>query len=150
MLSIFPLIGLNAFDPPAPTEPLGKTILYIEAKGIRATGHEDSGGFVVHAGSQVVTEETNSCHQYMRNFRATLKKQGVIADDQSGCYWVFSQDHAFNSPSTAAGVIQGRAANGRLDWKTSEGTTLKELQIAAAEDDHSNQGNEGKQSTGHP
>jgi hypothetical protein len=27
-------------------------------------------------------------------------------------------------------VIQGRAANGRVDWKTKDGRTLKELQEA--------------------
>jgi hypothetical protein len=30
------------------------------------------------------------------------------------------------------GVIQGRAANGRVDWKTKDGRTLKELQEAEA------------------
>jgi Domain of unknown function (DUF4357) len=38
------------------------------------------------------------------------------------------QDYVLPPPSTAAGVVQGRAANGRVDWKTKEGKTLKELQ----------------------
>jgi hypothetical protein len=47
--------------------------------------------------------------------------------NRTGVY-LFAQDYVFPSPSTAAGVVQGRAANGRVDWKTKEGKTLKELQ----------------------
>ena len=49
---------------------------------------------------------------------------------------VFTQDQVFQSPSTAAGVIQGRSANGRIEWKTAGGKTLKELQEAAAKEVH--------------
>lgn len=31
------------------------------------------------------------------------------------------------SVGLAAGVVQGRAANGRVDWKTRDGRTLREL-----------------------
>ena len=41
------------------------------------------------------------------------------------------QDYVFASPSAAAGVVQGRSANGRVDWKTKDGKTLKDLQEAA-------------------
>ena len=41
-------------------------------------------------------------------------------------------DRTFNSPSTAAGVILGRSANGRQAWKYSAGQTLSEIQAAAA------------------
>jgi len=34
----------------------------------------------------------------------------------------------------ATGVIQGRAANGRVDWKTKDGRTLRELQEEEAKD----------------
>jgi hypothetical protein len=40
----------------------------------------------------------------------------------------FAQDYLFNSPSTAAGVVQGRSANGRIDWKDNSGRTLREFQ----------------------
>ncbi|MHC1686952.1 MAG: DUF4357 domain-containing protein [Methanothrix sp.] len=40
----------------------------------------------------------------------------------------FAQDYLFNSPSTAAGVVQGRSANGRIDWKDKNCKTLKEFQ----------------------
>jgi len=40
------------------------------------------------------------------------------------------QDYTFDSPSTAAGVLLGRSANGRELWKDETGRTLKENQTA--------------------
>jgi hypothetical protein len=40
----------------------------------------------------------------------------------------FSQDYVFSSPSTAAAVVLGRSANGRVEWKDSQGRMLKQLQ----------------------
>lgn len=44
----------------------------------------------------------------------------------------FSQDYVFTSPSTAAAVVLGRSANGRIEWKDAQGRTLKELQTQEA------------------
>lgn len=44
----------------------------------------------------------------------------------------FTQDYSFSSPSTAAAVVLGRSANGRIEWKAADGRTLKELQEAEA------------------
>ncbi|MGB6649164.1 MAG: DUF4357 domain-containing protein, partial [Bacteroidota bacterium] len=43
-----------------------------------------------------------------------------------------TQDYTFASPSTAAGVMLGRSANGRIEWKTADGKTLKSIQDAEA------------------
>lgn len=51
---------------------------------------------------------------------------------ESGDRYRFSQDQVFGSPSTAAGVILGRTANGRIEWKTKDGKTLKDVQSMAA------------------
>ena len=132
MLSIFPLIGLGVFEK---TEAAKRPtiLLYVESKGVKASGYEDPKGFVVCKGSQLVKDEVVSIHQYMSTLRKDFIDQGVIVQD--GQHYVFTQDWVFNSPSTAAGVILGRTANGRIEWKTKDGTTLKELQSAAAEKD---------------
>ena len=133
ILSIFPLLGLGVFEKTETTKKPTE-MLIIEAKGIKASGYEDAKGFIVVKGSQLVKEEVPSIHQYMSTLRKDFLAQGVIVDN--GLYFVFTQDQVFNSPSTAAGVIQGRTANGRKDWRNSEGKTLKELQEAAAKEDH--------------
>ncbi|HQR42053.1 MAG TPA: GIY-YIG nuclease family protein [Gemmatales bacterium] len=131
ILSIFPLLGLGVFEK---TETTKKPIdmLFIDAKGIKASGYEDAKGFVVVKGSQLVKDEVPSIHQYLSTLRKDLLAQGVIANN--GSHFVFAQDQVFNSPSTAAGVIQGRSANGRTDWKNNKGRTLKEHQEAAAQE----------------
>ncbi len=131
MLSIFPLLGLGVFEKTETTKK-PSTLLYIESKGIKASGYEDAKGFVVCKGSQLVKEEQATIHQYMTTLRMDLLEQGVIADD--GPEYVFTQDQVFGSPSTAAGVILGRTANGRIEWKTKDKKTLKQLQVAAAEE----------------
>jgi hypothetical protein len=130
MLSIFPLLGLGVFEK---TEAKRKPqeMLFLESKGITARGYEDAKGFVVCKGSQVAREEVPSIHQYMSALRKDLLEQGVINLD--GQHYVLAQDHVFQSPSTAAGVIAGRTANGRVEWKTKDGRTLKQLQMAAAD-----------------
>ena len=43
-----------------------------------------------------------------------------------------TEDYVFASPSTAAMVMLGRTSNGRVEWKTAAGQTLKALQTAGA------------------
>ncbi|WP_374519683.1 DUF4357 domain-containing protein [Hydrogenophaga sp.] len=45
-------------------------------------------------------------------------------------WYRLTQDDSFSSPSTAAAVVLGRGANGRIEWKDAQGLTLKELQGA--------------------
>jgi hypothetical protein len=134
MLSIFPLLGLGVFEK---TEAVNRPVklLMIESKGIKASGYEDAKGFVVLKGSQVVKEEVPSIYQspHLITLRKDLLAQGVIVEN--GSHYVFTQDQVFQSPSAAAGVVEGRSANGRLDWKDKAGKTLKELQEEAAKEE---------------
>jgi hypothetical protein len=130
MLSIFPLLGLSIFEKTETTKKPTE-LLTIESKGIKANGFEDAKGFVVLKGSQLVKEEVPSIHQYMSTLRKDFLTQGVIVDN--GAFYSFIQDQVFNSPSTAAGVILGRTANGRIEWKDKDGKTLKEIQTSSAE-----------------
>jgi len=125
MLLCFPVLGVTVFEKPEKKSRKQQT-LTLKAKGILATGYESSGGFVVLAGSGVVGEEVPSIHTYVSELRASLLNQGVIEQASSG--WSFKQDYEFKSPSTAAAVVLGRNANGRTEWKTPEGRTLKEIQ----------------------
>jgi hypothetical protein len=132
VLSIFPLLGLGVFEKTETTSKPGE-LLFIEAKGIKATGYEDPKGFVVIKGSQLVKDEVPSIHAYMTTLRKDMLEQGVIS--ANGNAYVFNQDYVFNSSSTAAGVVQGRTANGRKDWKNKECKTLREIQENAANEE---------------
>jgi hypothetical protein len=125
----FPVLGLTVFTAAAPIQKSAK-LLFISSKGIKAQGLETPDGFVVRTGSGAVKGEVPSCHAYLRELRAALISNGVLKPAGDG--YAFAQDYVFPSPSTAAGVVQGRAANGRVDWKTKDGKTLKDLQEAEA------------------
>lgn len=68
----------------------------------------------------------------MKNKRLELLNNGVLVE-KDGLY-IFTQDYTFGSPSTASGVILGRADNGRTSWRTEDGVTLKEIQESAIQD----------------
>ena len=66
----------------------------------------------------------------MYDLRQELIANGVLAPDAAG--FRFTQDYVFSSPSTAAAVVLGRSANGRIEWRDSNRQTLKDLQTRAA------------------
>jgi hypothetical protein len=126
MLSIFPLLGLSVFQKVSSGKIKKQQLLTIESKGIKVSGYESPEGFIVKEGSQAVKSEVPSIHHYMTVIRRELQETGVLKDD--GDAFVFTQDYFFNSPSTAAGVVLGRTANGRIEWKNFKGETLKLIQ----------------------
>jgi hypothetical protein len=125
VLSILPLVGLTAFEKPR-ARGRKSILLVISSKGVKATGYESPEGFVVKEGSQVVADEVPSIHAYLSTFRKELLQQGVLTTEGESLR--FSQDYAFTSPSTAAGVVLGRSANGRIEWKDGKGRILKVIQ----------------------
>jgi hypothetical protein len=128
MLLIYPVLGLTVFErPQAPQAPERK--LSLRARGVMAEGYEDAEGFVVLAGSQVAKDAVPSAHRYLVTLRQSLLERGIIVPN--GETLKLDQDYTFDSPSTAAGVLLGRSSNGRVEWKDSEGRTLKELQTAS-------------------
>ena len=132
MLGMLPVLGVHAFEQ-APKAPAAKAgpVLTCKGKGVQATGYEASQGFVVRAGSQAVLDTVPSMALHVRgmyDLRQELIGNGVLGL-QGGLYQ-FTQDYSFSSPSTAAAVVLGRSANGRIEWKSADGRTLKEIQEA--------------------
>ena len=85
---------------------------------------------MVQSGSRAVKVEVPSCHAYVKELRSALVDNGVLK--ASGDGYAFTQNYIFSSPSTAAGVVLGRSANGRMEWKAKDGKTLKAIQNAEA------------------
>ena len=61
-----------------------------------------------------------------------LRKTGVLVEDGAQCR--FAKSYAFRSPSAAAAVVNGRPANGTVEWRV-EGTsqTYKDWEAAQLE-----------------
>jgi hypothetical protein len=152
LLVVLPLLGISAFEIPAapalserpaiPAPAMPSTVraaprlsiepLYLRGVGgAQAQGAERAEGFVVFEGATARVQAVPSTHSFLLRLRDELMRQGLLVLD--GNVLRVTQHHVFDSPSTAAGVLLGRAANGRIEWKDSEGRTLKELQDKALE-----------------
>jgi hypothetical protein len=129
VLLCLPVVGVSLFEKAKAAASTKGGDLLLRAKGIDAHAIDNQEGFVVRAGSTAVKTETASIQVYLAELRRALVDKGVLVD--AGELYRLTQDYTFNSPSTAAGVLLGRAANGRTEWKDAQGRTLKELQEAA-------------------
>ncbi len=118
-------LGYPLFDSVKKQNVKKSEILFINGRGIKAEGDLIDDGFVVFKGSQVKKQSTPSCHKYMINIREKLNESGILAEVDG--LLVFTEDYIFNSPSTAGGVVLGRATNGWTQWKDKSGKTLDEL-----------------------
>lgn len=81
-----------------------------------ATASLIDGEFVVMEGSMARAKWVSLAenqHTYS-SLRADLEKTGILVPN--GDSSVFASSYAFSSPSAAAAIIQGRPANGRIEW----------------------------------
>lgn len=133
MLLIYPILGIDAFENAAsdPTPAAAVTDLVLEMREADARGRETKDGFVVLAGSRARGTEVPSAKPWLRDLRRQLMERGVLEAD--GEHFVLTQDYRFSSPSQAAAVLIGSAANGRKAWRTPDGRMLREVQAEQAE-----------------
>ena len=92
------------------------------ARGADATAIVTSEGMVVRKGSKIAMSEVPSMPNAFHAKREKLIKDDVVKD------FIFIKDYLFSSPSTAAAVVMGRSANGLIEWKRNDGSTLKDNQ----------------------
>jgi hypothetical protein len=87
----------------------------------------NGGEFVVEKGSLARFQwesKAQIVHSYSQ-LHAQLKRAGVLSEEGGHC--IFTENYAFQSPSAAAAVINGRPANGTIEWRLeSTGETYKE------------------------
>ena len=92
------------------------------ARGADARGFQTNEGFVVLKGSRIADSNVPSTPQPIKAKRAAL----VVDKQVEG--FVLTKDILFSSPSLAAAVVMGRSANGLVEWKLKNGSTLKDNQ----------------------
>lgn len=105
-----PVVGEDEPD----TAHINNQLMYIQAaRGADARGMQTSEGFVVLKGSKAADSVTKSCPRAIVDLRGKLINNGTIDNN-----WTFTENRVFSSPSTAAGVVMGRSANGLTEWRT--------------------------------
>jgi hypothetical protein len=86
----------------------------IASAGILAKAQETDGEFAVLEGSTARARWVGASRGYEK-LHHKLFIDGILV--LNGSHAVFSKAHVFKSPSAAAAVISGRAANGRVAWR---------------------------------
>ncbi|MGR3640242.1 GIY-YIG nuclease family protein [Alterinioella nitratireducens] len=98
--------------------------------GITANALLIDGEMVVQAGSECRVEwvgDPSYNSSYAKLHQDLLSRGVVMASDGRA---TFTESFAFSSPSAAAAIISGRAANGRRDWKRPNGQTYADWEAA--------------------
>lgn len=126
---LLPVLGSDILTPITNTSlsPGQPGPLICKIKGAEAKGQRTAAGFVVFQGSTAVLEQRPSAEG--NNFIIERRRQ-LIADGtlvEMDGFLLFTRDTEFASPSGAAAVIHGGTANGLIAWKSTTGTTLKQL-----------------------
>lgn len=96
-------------------------VLTTAKHSIRAHAELVDGEFVVLKGSDARREWSSEArvNTSYGDLHAQLLGSGILRPNGDLC--TFSENYAFSSPSAAAAVVNGRPANGRIEWKL-EGT----------------------------
>ena len=128
MLTIYPVLDVRAFD--RIEAPAGSRRLRISGPAANGEGADTPEGFVVFEGS-LARADPQVIQPYVGSLRDQLRADGVL--EPQGESLRFTRDYLFSSPSTAAGVVLGRIANGRVEWKDEHGRTLREIDEASVE-----------------
>lgn len=111
----------NALTPKGAAE-----LFYCKGSGADGVGEYTAEGFVVLKGSRGRLENVASIQgKANERFREKLLAEGILAANGGGV--VLTRDYLFSSPSMAAVALQGRSANGWMEWKDTKGRTLDEV-----------------------
>lgn len=125
-------LGQPIFEPltNAPSAKGEKELFYCRGSGADGVGEYTSEGFVVHKGSRGRLENVASIKgRSNERFRQKLLDEGILIVEGDGV--LLTRDYLFSSPSLAAVALQGRSANGWVEWKDSRGKTLDEVKRQA-------------------
>jgi hypothetical protein len=125
-------LGQPIFEPLANSQaPLReKELFYCKGSGADGVGEYTTEGFVVLKDSRGRANNVASLKGTSNErLREQLVTQGVL-EAHDGML-IFTRDHLFSSPSTAALALMGRSANGWQEWKNQQGKTLDEVKRQA-------------------
>lgn len=115
----------NALTPKGEAE-----LFYCKGSGAEGVGEYTTEGFVMLKGSKgraAIAPSIKDTSQ--EKYRNRLVAEGVMTplSADAGGTLEFTRDHLFTSPSLAACIVMGRAANGWMEWKDASGRTLDEV-----------------------
>jgi hypothetical protein len=128
MVLIYGVLGISVFETPKVDIGNAKPSdsLFLKGQNTEAVGYEAIEGFIVTKGSKATAIEVASIPESIKAARAQMIKDGLFSKSDNSL--ILTQDYTLTSPSKAAAIFLGRSSNGRVEWKNSDGETLKEIQ----------------------
>lgn len=130
IITITKILGIDYFDVSktivSPYEIAGKEIFRFFSKNYDAQLIMDGDSFIVLENSKLAKKVSKSCKRCYIDKRTLLIDNGHLIED--GNFLVATKNISFDSASTAANVVSGRSANGKIEWKTSNGKTIKDFE----------------------
>lgn len=130
IITITKILGIDYFDVSktivSPYEIADKEIFRFFSKNYDAQLIMDGDSFIVLENSKLAKKVSKSCKRCYIDKRALLIDNGHLIED--GNFLVATKNISFDSASTAANVVSGRSANGKIEWKTSNGKTIKDFE----------------------
>ncbi len=120
----FPIFrSVGTVKPTDSEEPIQE--FYAKGPDANAKGVFTNEGFVILKGSTCRKQVTPSGKDKITHIRNKFISDGVLIEE--GKHLTFTEDTLFKSPSGAAIVVLGRAANGWTTWVNKSGQSLDEL-----------------------
>ncbi|NRP31366.1 MULTISPECIES: GIY-YIG nuclease family protein [unclassified Aliiroseovarius] len=108
---------MPAASPASPT-----FVFSLPRRSIQAHARLEGANMRILKGSQASLTWSNAQHNLgYASLHQSLFETGILR--QLGELAEFTEDYAFASPSAAAAIVSGRAANGRTSWKLPDGRT---------------------------
>lgn len=129
MILISGVLGLPVFETPKIKQlesQEDKDELVLKGSQTDAIGYDSPEGFIVLKGAKATLLDAPSIPDAIKAARAQMVSSGLFLKLSSS--YELTQDYTFSSPSKAAAIFLGRSANGRIEWKNSDGKTLKDIQ----------------------
>jgi hypothetical protein len=123
--TLLSMLGYPILDPLTTQD--HRRILHCKGRGGEASGEYTEDGLVVFKGSTTSEGVAPSARDTVERRRQRLIEDGIL-DQRDDGRLVFTEDHAFNSPSGAAVIVQGMHINGWKAWADEEGRTLDSLE----------------------
>ncbi|ABO35782.1 conserved hypothetical protein [Methanococcus maripaludis C5] len=116
-------LGFTSFEK---TEDSSDPIFQCSIGNEVAYGKYQNGKFTVLKNSNARYDESSSMSLHNSLLKKVLVDSGILKN-LGGNSYIFTEDYAFNSPSSAACIVKGQNISGWLVWKTMDGRLLKDV-----------------------
>lgn len=103
--------------------------LSLNYKKLQARALLTDEGVVVLKGSEALSQIKETLTPGYKKIKKDLIGSGKLTEENGKL--ILQVDYLFNSPSAAAGILIGRASNGRVLWKDDNGRTIAQIEEEA-------------------